>query len=108
MPASAPSPPGANGSSRACQAHGVICAPVQSLDDVLHDPHLLERGALAKLAHEKYGEVILPNTPLRFEGESPPPVQLPRAAGADNAKIYGELLGLSEQDVAALAESGAI
>ena len=93
---------------RACQAHGVICAPVQSLDDVLHDPHLLERGALAKLAHEKYGEVILPNTPLRFEGESPPPVQLPRAAGADNAKVYGELLGLSEQDVAALAESGAI
>ena len=93
---------------RACQVHGVICAPVQSLDDVLHDPHLLERGALAKLAHEKYGEVILPSTPLRFEGESPPPVRLPKAAGADNASVYGELLGLSESDVAALAENGAI
>ena len=93
---------------RQCQARGVICAPVQSLHDVLHDPHLLERGALTKLAHEKYGEVALPSTPLRFEGESPPPVRLPRAAGADNAAVYGEFLGLSEAQVEALAEEGAV
>ena len=93
---------------RVCQAHGVICAPVQSLHDVLHDPHLLERGALAKLAHEKYGEVTLPSTPLRFEGESPPPVRLPCPAGADNASVYGELLGLSEAQVETLAEEGVI
>ena len=93
---------------RICQQHDVICAPVQSLDDVLHDPHLLERGALQKLAHEKYGDVTLPNTPLRFEGEEPPPVQLPRMAGADNETVYGELLGLSMREVEELAESGAI
>ena len=93
---------------RICQQHDVICAPVQSLDDVLHDPHLLERGALAKLAHERYGEVVLPSTPLRFEGASPPSVQLPRAAGADNAAVFGELLDLSADQVAALASAGAI
>ena len=93
---------------RICQQHDVICAPVQSLDDVLHDPHLLERGALAKLAHERYGEVVLPSTPLRFEGASPPSVQLPRAAGADNAAVFGELLDLSADQVAALGTAGAI
>ena len=93
---------------RICQEHDVICAPVQSLDDVLHDPHLLQRGALAKLGHETYGEVILPSTPLRFEDVPPPAVALPRAAGADNAGVYGELLGLSSAQVEALAADGAI
>ena len=93
---------------RTCQQHDVICAPVQSLHDVLHDPHLLERGALAKVSHGKYGEVTLPNTPLRFEDESPPPVQLPRAAGEHNEAVYGELLGLSASEVGELATSGAI
>ncbi|HBP13775.1 MAG TPA: CoA transferase, partial [Gammaproteobacteria bacterium] len=36
---------------RICQEHDVICAPVQSLDDVVNDPHLLERGALTKVSH---------------------------------------------------------
>ena len=44
---------------RICQRHDVACAPVQSLADVLNDPHLIERGALAKVAHEGYGEVVL-------------------------------------------------
>ncbi len=93
---------------RILQAHDVICAPVQSLDDVLHDPHLLERGALAKVAHAHYGEVVLPSTPLRFQDAAPPPVRLPRDAGADNAAVYGELLGLSAEDIGELRGADAI
>ena len=93
---------------RLCQAHNVICAPVRSLHDVLHDPHLLARGALAGLAHPQYGEVRLPTTPLRFEDEPPPVPQLPRASGADNERVYGELLGLSAEAVGELAAEGAI
>ena len=93
---------------RICQRHEVPCAPVQSLADVLEDPHLIERGALAKVAHDHYGAVALPSTPLRFQDVDPPAVSLPRPAGADNLAIYGELLGLSAEDVATLAEAGAI
>ena len=93
---------------RICQEHDVICAPVQSLDDVLNDPHLLERGALAKLAHEHFGDVTLPSTALRFEDVEPPPVTLPRALGADNESIYGGLLGLDDSELESLAEAGAI
>ena len=91
-----------------CQQHQVPCAPVQSLADVLNDPHLLERGALAKVAHEHYGEVTLPSTPLRFQDVDPPAVSLPRNAGADNLQVYGKLLGLSTDDVASLQDAGAI
>ena len=93
---------------RRCQQHDVICAPVQSLDDVLHDPHLLARGALAKLAHEHYGEVVLPSTALRFDDVEPPSVKLPRGAGADNESVYAELLGLSADEVLELADEDAI
>ena len=93
---------------RICQQHDVICAPVQSLDDVLNDPHLLERGALAKLAHERYGHVTLPSTALRFEDVDPPPVTLPRHLGADNESIYGDLLGLTRSDLDELTEAGSI
>ena len=93
---------------RTCQHHDVICAPVQSLHDVLHDPHLLARGALAKIAHEDYGEVVLPSTALRFADVEPPSVKLPRGAGADNEPVYGELLGLSAEDVRQLVAEEAI
>ena len=93
---------------RICQQHDVPCAPVQSLADVLDDPHLIERGALTKVAHERYGEVSLPSTPLRFRDVDPPAVALPRPAGADNQNVYGELLRLSPDDVAALADEGTI
>ena len=91
-----------------CQQHRVPCAPVQSLADVVNDPHLLERGALAKVAHDHYGEVALPSTPLRFQDVDPPAVSLPRDAGADNVQVYGELLGLSAEEVVSLEDAGAI
>lgn len=93
---------------RICQEHDVICAPVQSLDDVLNDLHLLERGALAKLAHEPFGDVTLPSTALRFEDVEPPPVTLPRPLGADNESVYGGLLGLDSAELEELSGAGAI
>lgn len=93
---------------RVCQAHEVICAPVRSLDDVVNDPHLLARGALHKVAHERFGEVALPSTALRFADVAPPTPKLPRGLGEDNAAIYGEFLGLDAGEVDALRSRGAI
>ncbi len=91
-----------------CQEHEVICAPVQSISDVLNDPHLISRGALQKLEHPELGALMIPNTPLRFQGLEPPAVALPHAVGEDNEKVYGELLELSSEDVEALKEATAI
>ena len=93
---------------RRCQASGVPCAPVQSLDDVVNDPHLHARGALHRAHHPKFGDVVLLTTPLRMRDVEPPTPQLPRALGQDNVAVYAEFLGHSEQDVQALKEQGAI
>ena len=93
---------------RIAQAHDIICAPVQDLIDVLDDPHLLARGMLSKQTHPMLGEAVLPSTPLRFEGIVPPPLRMSRALGADNEGVYGELLGLSPNEVAQLRAADAI
>ena len=91
-----------------CQQHDVICAPVQSLDDVVNDLHMLERGALAKVQHPKFGEISLPSTALRFTDVEPPAPALPRELGEDNATVYGELLGLTPSEVGVLRADEAI
>ena len=48
------------------QANGVICAPVQNLDEVSNDPHMLARGSLQKRQHAQLGEIAQVQTPLRF------------------------------------------
>ena len=93
---------------RICQAHDVICAPVQSLDDVVNDPHLLERRALSKVPHPKYGNVALPSTALRFSDVEPPEVKLPREVGADNETVYGDLLNLGSEQIDELRKTEAI
>ncbi len=93
---------------RLCQDHDVICAPVQDLNEVLEDPHLHARGALHRVVDPVLGATVLPTTPLRFVGIDPPaPVASP-ALGQDNARIYGELLGIDADAVDALRAAEAI
>jgi CoA:oxalate CoA-transferase len=93
---------------RLAQAHDVICAPVQDLADVLDDAQLRERGMLVPSQHPLLGATVLPTTPLRFEGIDPPTPQPCRALGADNVAVYGELLGLDANAVAALREQDVV
>lgn len=93
---------------RICQEHEVICAPVQTLEDVLGDPHLIARGALQKLSHPELGDLMIPSTPLRFQDVDPPKASLPSALGEHNESVYREFLGLSCEEIAELKNSEAI
>jgi crotonobetainyl-CoA:carnitine CoA-transferase CaiB-like acyl-CoA transferase len=91
-----------------CQAHDVICAPVQDLEEVLADPHMHDRGALQRVTDPVLGETVLPSTPLRLAGLTPPARVPSPALGQDNARIYRDLLGLDPARIAALHAAGAI
>lgn len=82
-----------------CQRFGVPCSPVQTLTDVLNDPHLRERGMLKEVADEANRIMMLFGTPLQFRGVTPPDPSLPREIGQDNESVYGELLGLSKGSI---------
>lgn len=93
---------------RIAQAHDVICAPVQSLDEVVNDPQLHARGTLEWVEHPDLGRVALCHSPLRFAGAELPPLSEVPYLGADNRAIYCGVFGLSESELEALEVDGAV
>ncbi|WLP89909.1 CaiB/BaiF CoA-transferase family protein [Gordonia sp. NB41Y] len=89
---------------------GVVVGPVNTIADVVADPHLRARGMIAEHHDERSGRTVLgpglvpqfSDTPGGIRNAGPP------TPGADNAAIYGELLGLDAETLADLAEDGVI
>ena len=90
------------------QAHGVICAPVKDLQDVLDDPHLKARGTLRRREHEAFGEIAQMHTPLRFKDIDPPPLTAPPELGNATHAVLSELAGLDDLAIQALRDADAI
>ncbi len=90
------------------QAHGVICAPVQDLADLVEDEHMLSRGSLVKRAHAGFGEIAQMQTPIRFREIEPPTLTDPPTLGADTDAVLAELAGLNAEALAALRDEEAI
>jgi crotonobetainyl-CoA:carnitine CoA-transferase CaiB-like acyl-CoA transferase len=83
-------------------------APVRDVGEVMHDPHMHERGFLEEIEHDEIGRVIVPNLPFRFHGADPVHAIPSPKLGQHNAEVYGDWLGLSKGEIADLRESGAI
>jgi CoA:oxalate CoA-transferase len=90
------------------QAHGVICAPVQSLDDVVNDPHLAERGTLQTREHEQLGEIAQFHTPIRFRDIEPPTLTDVRPLGGDTARVLAELADVDDAELESLRAAEAV
>lgn len=80
-------------------SHRVPCAPVRDLDEVVNDEHMHARRALEWVEHPMYGRVCLPNSPLRFDGVEPMALRPSGALGRDNREVYGDWLGLTDQEI---------
>ncbi len=85
---------------------GVPVAKLNSLTDVLAEPLL--KQALTRVKDPRSGtEVVLP--PLaEVSDEGGAELAFPPRLGEHNAAIYGEVLGMSSQDLQALRERGTI
>lgn len=90
------------------QAAGVICAPVNNLQDVLNDPHLAARGTLESLPHAHFGEIKQMHSAIRFTGEAPRALEPAPALGSSTTAILREFLDLDEERINALASLEAI
>ncbi|SDD78355.1 Crotonobetainyl-CoA:carnitine CoA-transferase CaiB [Massilia sp. PDC64] len=85
--------------------------PVREPAEALRDPTLLARGETTKLLHPAYGaveDIVVGGLPIRmsgaFTGFDKPAVTL----GASNDDVYGRMLGLDAERIAALARDGVI
>jgi CoA:oxalate CoA-transferase len=85
-------------------AADVFCGIVQDLDEVIADPHLLERGMLREVDHPVLGPMTLFTSPLRLDSEPSVPTCMSPALGEGNDRFYRDELGLSVKEIAALRE----
>ncbi len=88
--------------------HRVPSSPVRDLAEVMHDPHMHQRGMLERIDHPDLGEIVVPTSPLRFHGaEKVETVASPRV-GQHNGDVYGEWLGLAAAEIEGLKRDGVI
>jgi formyl-CoA transferase len=78
---------------------GLAASVVNSVADLLREPHLWSRGDLVRLTHPELGEIVtqgivprLSRTPGRVAGWS-------RRPGSDNEPVLRELLGLTPEQI---------
>lgn len=87
---------------------GVPCAQIYSIKDIFEDEQYRARGNLLHIEDPRAGELVLP-APMPLLSETPPTFRhAGRALGADNAEVFGELLGLSEKQRSDAAAAGVI
>jgi crotonobetainyl-CoA:carnitine CoA-transferase CaiB-like acyl-CoA transferase len=91
-----------------CQAAGVPAGMVATGRDLARDPHLVERGFLVDMEHPRMGVTRFPGPGIRLGAEPLPVWRLGPLMGEDNRLIFGGLLGLSEDEIAALEADGTL
>lgn len=86
----------------------VPCAPVRQLAEVMVDENMHARGSLQWIDHPELGRVVLPNSPLIFEGIERHAIDPSLPLGSRNSAIFGDWLGHSAQELAVLKAEGVI
>lgn len=86
----------------------LACAAAGSSAPAVGEALLLARGSLQWIDHPDLGRVVLPSSPLVFEGVPGQAVEPSRPLGSGNAEVVGDWLGHSPDEVAALRRDGVI
>ncbi|KPF92736.1 CoA-transferase [Novosphingobium sp. AAP83] len=89
--------------------HSIPAGRVYRAPDMLEDPHFQAREAIIEVETERFGPLKMQSSFPRMSA-TPGSVRRPAPSivGQHNAEIYGELLGLGEAELAAMAEQGVI
>jgi len=89
-------------------AAAVPCAAVRNLVEVMHDENMHARGSLQWIDHPELGRVVLPHSPLVFEGTERRAIEPSLPLGSCNDAVFGDWLGHSEAELAAYKAEGVI
>ena len=87
---------------------GLASSPVLGIDDLWTDPHFAARGMHAAIDIPVYGEDRVFRAPWHFSDFEPKVSRCGPSTGEHNRQVFGELLGLSADDIDSLIERGII
>ena len=93
--------------AKALRAQGVPAGEVNSVRDILADPHIAARGMVQAFDHPTAGRFPALRNPLRFDGFDDPAIGTPPLLGADTDAALAEL-GLDAAEIAALRDDRVI
>ncbi len=89
-------------------SQGIICGPVNSIDQVVNDPHIREREMIVDVNHPRAGKLRVVGTPMKF---SRTPCKIEKACpelGEHTGEILTSWLGLSGEKIERLRKSRTI
>ncbi len=91
-------------------AAGVIAGPINTVAEVVNDPQFRARGMLVEHYEERIGRNVLGPGVVPVLSESPGGVRNagPARPGQHNNEVYGELLGLSREELTTLSKQGVL
>jgi crotonobetainyl-CoA:carnitine CoA-transferase CaiB-like acyl-CoA transferase len=91
-----------------CQSHGVPAGMIATGEDLIQDPHLLERGFLVEREHPRLGKLRLPGCPVRFHNTPAEVWRFGPLLGEDTDYVTRQVLQLSAEEVSHYAARGAL
>ncbi|MBI4216893.1 MAG: CoA transferase [Chloroflexi bacterium] len=91
--------------TRLLQAAGVAAGPTLAVDQLFRDPQLNERGFFVPIEYEPIGKGFMARMPYKLGQPNPPGQYLPPARlGEHNPYVFGQLLGLSGEEIENLVQ----
>jgi CoA:oxalate CoA-transferase len=87
---------------------GIPCGPINTVDRIVNDPHIKAREMIVETDHPVAGKIKMAGVPIKLSA-TPGAVETPAPLlGQHTNEILHQLLGLGEQDVAALRAKGVV
>ena len=93
---------------RILEEKGLAYSLIYSIKDIVADPHYQARGTIASVEHPQIGELKMPAVQPRFSGTPAAPIKPAPALGAHTEQVLGELLGLTDGQLAELRQAGIV
>jgi crotonobetainyl-CoA:carnitine CoA-transferase CaiB-like acyl-CoA transferase len=86
------------------------CGPINTVDQLFADPHVIDRGMKIEMAHDAIGgrKVPLVANPIRFSDTEVSYRHAPPVLGADTDAVLEEVLGLDDSERSKLRDTGII
>jgi crotonobetainyl-CoA:carnitine CoA-transferase CaiB-like acyl-CoA transferase len=88
--------------------HNVPHAPILGVRDALAQPQAVAREMVVETEHAALGKIRIVNRPIKFPEDKQPVPTAPPVLGQDTDAILNDLLGLTEEQVAALRKANVV